>query len=1055
MAELNVRSGVEAAASEPPDIPGYRLLRRIGRGSYGEVWLAQSPEGSYRAVKVVYRATFERERPFEREFSGIQRFEPVSRAHPSQVSILQVGRNDEAGFFYYVMELADDEVSGQEIDPANYKPKTLRSEVARAGRIPFDRALDISLSLTKALEHLHQHDLIHRDIKPSNIIFVNGVPKLADIGLVTDVGASISYVGTEGFLPPEGPVSQQADIYSLGKVLYEMSTGQDRLEFPELPTFLGETEEKAGLLELNLVFLKACQNDSQKRYRTAQEMYADLVVLRSGKSLKRARALEKRLQTLTRAFVATTVIGLIAAGGYYAWHRHQVNQLKIEVAAGERARQAVEKFASAATRRLGNLCAATGERLATENDLSGALAWFAAALQAEKEPAQAANHEGRLLRVIERLPRLVGFVSHGAALNSAGFSRDATQVVTAGDDQTVKIWNLNPGELAGKPLRHQSPVLYAELSPEQDRLVSICKDGSAWLWQLSRDTSIALELGHGAAVRAAEFSPNGRFALTRGENRRVMVWDALSTRDRFKLEHEAVPAEAHYSPDGKCIAVIAGDRLYVWDTERGEKVVEVVSPNGQLTRLVLSGDSRRLLVVAGPIAQVCSVGKGEWSSFTLSEPAPITSAAFTPDGRVVTGTEDGSVRVWDAVSGKSSGNWRFRGVIHALAISPDAAAVVCASDHQAWVIDLKTGETRVPPASYRNALRAAALSSDARLLLTAGGDGGVWISEMAARSSNPISTKLSREEIVAFTRLLAGRQVNDDEQLVEVESENLLTDWRRLQTSSALAPLTPVAWHLARAERLYNDGFWLGVRFHADRLSKLGALDARVRGWDAKAAQELDRYQTPARKAGPIPERSPDAPPNLVDLTRFYNAGLNETWFPSNYVGRANDLSQIPSGVQKFNGVLFDVRGVIQLSGTALENLGGKFPDKVTGIPVQRKARKLHFMQGASWEALYGTTIGKYQINYANGERREVKLVFGKNVRDWWFPPTQPQTTTEAAVAWQGNNPASQQMGMAIRIYQMGWNNPLPDEVIDSIDFISMMEKPAPFLLAITTESAD
>ena len=128
--------------------------------------------------------------------------------------------------------------------------------------------------------------------------------KLADIGLVTDVGASISYVGTEGFLPPEGPVSQQADIYSLGKVLYEMSTGQDRLEFPELPTFLGESEQKAGLLELNLVFLKACQNDPQKRYRTAQEMYADLVVLRSGKSLKRARALEKRLESITHAFVA-------------------------------------------------------------------------------------------------------------------------------------------------------------------------------------------------------------------------------------------------------------------------------------------------------------------------------------------------------------------------------------------------------------------------------------------------------------------------------------------------------------------------------------------------------------------------------------------------------------------------------------------------------------------------------------------------------------------------------------------------------------------------------
>src|SRR5687768_15409879 len=181
MPEPNVPSGsAESAAGELPDIPGHRLLRRIGQGSYGEVWLAQGRDGDYRAVKIVSRKTFERDRPFQREFSGIQKFEPVSRANPSQVSILQVGRDDEAGFFYYIMELADDQRTGRQIDPASYKPKTLRSEVAAHGRLPYDRALDISLSLARALQHLHAHSLIHRDIKPSNIIFVDDVPKLAD-----------------------------------------------------------------------------------------------------------------------------------------------------------------------------------------------------------------------------------------------------------------------------------------------------------------------------------------------------------------------------------------------------------------------------------------------------------------------------------------------------------------------------------------------------------------------------------------------------------------------------------------------------------------------------------------------------------------------------------------------------------------------------------------------------------------------------------------------------------------------------------------------------------
>src|SRR5205823_3967670 len=137
-------------------------------------------------------------------------------SHTSQVSILAVGRNEAAGYFYYVMELADDADHASQVtdqksavgEPAaevqngiskaqdwnRYAPKTLKSELARHGRLSYEQCLEISLSLTKALDHLHSHGLIHRDIKPSNVIFVNGVPKLADIGLVTDVGATISYV---------------------------------------------------------------------------------------------------------------------------------------------------------------------------------------------------------------------------------------------------------------------------------------------------------------------------------------------------------------------------------------------------------------------------------------------------------------------------------------------------------------------------------------------------------------------------------------------------------------------------------------------------------------------------------------------------------------------------------------------------------------------------------------------------------------------------------------------------------------------------------------------
>ena len=96
-----------------PQVPDHVLLRCIGTGSYGEVWLAQNVMRTYRAVKVVYRQNFEDRRPYEREYEGIQKFEPVSRTHEGLVDILQVGRNDPAGYFYYVMELADDVETGE------------------------------------------------------------------------------------------------------------------------------------------------------------------------------------------------------------------------------------------------------------------------------------------------------------------------------------------------------------------------------------------------------------------------------------------------------------------------------------------------------------------------------------------------------------------------------------------------------------------------------------------------------------------------------------------------------------------------------------------------------------------------------------------------------------------------------------------------------------------------------------------------------------------------------------------------------------------------------
>lgn len=297
-------------------IPDYTLLKRIGSGAYGEVWMAQSVTGALRAVKIVWREDFELTRTFHREFEGIQQFEPISRGHPCLVHILHVGWNEKRGFYYCVMELADDAEHGPTmLDIHSYVPRTLGTDLKRHGRLDPHFCQEQGIYLADALNYMHERGLAHRDIKPSNIIFVDGVCKLADIGLVA-VSGERSFVGTEGFVPPEGPGTPAADIYSLGKVLYEMSSGKDRMEFPEVPSELSD-EEWPMWLDLNRVICKACAPDLKERYTTA----GDLAEALQQVGVKRSESWVRRF---SRAAIFTFV-GSACLAGSLVMARYQKN----------------------------------------------------------------------------------------------------------------------------------------------------------------------------------------------------------------------------------------------------------------------------------------------------------------------------------------------------------------------------------------------------------------------------------------------------------------------------------------------------------------------------------------------------------------------------------------------------------------------------------------------------------------------------------------------------------------------------------------------------------
>lgn len=275
------------------ELPDHDLIQQIGRGAYGNVWLVQNKTlGVLRAVKLVHRSQFDEDRPFQREFDGLRRYEPISRGHLNLIAILHVGGTRD--FFFCVMELADNALAESAGVRIGYAPRTLRSELKLRGLLPLPEILQVATGIASALAHLHANGLVHRDVKPSNVIFVRGVPKLADIGLVTTIGDSRSCVGTEGYIPPEGSGSPSADCYALGKLLYELSTGHNRLDWPRPPSDLPTRPDREQLIELNAILHKACAPDPADRFRSADEMRGELELLRAGVSIRQKREREQR-----------------------------------------------------------------------------------------------------------------------------------------------------------------------------------------------------------------------------------------------------------------------------------------------------------------------------------------------------------------------------------------------------------------------------------------------------------------------------------------------------------------------------------------------------------------------------------------------------------------------------------------------------------------------------------------------------------------------------------------------------------------------------------------
>jgi eukaryotic-like serine/threonine-protein kinase len=214
-------------SSDPPqdlrNIGGYRLLRLLGEGGMGAVYLGwKEGDDAQVAVKVLSDQLAGSQGYIDRFYREAKSGKLLN--HANIVRTLSYGRDEQTGKHYLVLEYVDG-------------PNAL-DLLKRLGRLPVGDAIHITLDMARALEHAHSRNVIHRDIKPDNILITRaGVAKLADLGLAkrTDETSHLTSMrqgfGTTHYMPYEQAFNarsadNRSDIYALGATLYHLATGE-------------------------------------------------------------------------------------------------------------------------------------------------------------------------------------------------------------------------------------------------------------------------------------------------------------------------------------------------------------------------------------------------------------------------------------------------------------------------------------------------------------------------------------------------------------------------------------------------------------------------------------------------------------------------------------------------------------------------------------------------------------------------------------------------------------------------------------------------------------
>ncbi len=317
---------------------------------------------------------------------------------------------------------------------------------------------------------------------------------------------------------------------------------------------------------------------------------------------------------------------------------------------------------------------------------------------------------------------------HSDSVSGCAFSPDGKRIVSASQDNTLKVWDAETGELLRTLEGHSHFVSGCAFSLDGNRIVSASYDRTLKVWDAETGELLRTLEGHSSSVKGCAFSPDGNRIVSASEDNTLKVWDAETGKLLRTLEgHSNSVSDCAFSPDGKCIVSASQDNtLKVWDAETGELLRTLEEHSSSARDCAFSPDGKRIASASyDRTLKVWDAETGKLLRTLEGHSFSVNGCAFSPDGKcIVSASEDNTLKVWDAETGELLRTLKGHSfLVNGCAFSPDGKRIVSASsDHTLKVWGAEARELLRTLEGHSSSVKGCAFSPDGKRIVSASSD---------------------------------------------------------------------------------------------------------------------------------------------------------------------------------------------------------------------------------------------------------------------------------------------------------------------------------------------